>query len=182
MIGIADVVYFPDDQVICELGPRTDHLLSFFEMDGSPSTRFQKKNQDMSLGKSEKGEFEHFMLKEIFEQPELIRSFVAFYFKGDGCSILDKFTPLSDVKRIHLSACGTAWHAGLVIRNIIEAQNRIPCDVELASEFRYRDPLLFSDELGLFISQSGETADTLAAQHLCKQNNLKTVAIVNTEG
>ena len=81
-----------------------------------------------------------------------------------------------------VNACGTANYAGLVIKDYIENFNRIPCQVDLASEFRYRNPLILKDDIGLFVSQSGETADTLAAQNLCKQSGIKTLSIVNVEG
>ena len=83
---------------------------------------------------------------------------------------------------IHITACGTAFYAGIVIKDFIEKENRISCKLEVASEFRYRNPVLSKDELALFISQSGETADTLAAQQLCKDYGVKTLSIVNTEG
>src|SRR5690606_21516971 len=83
---------------------------------------------------------------------------------------------------IHIVACGTAWHAGLVIKNYIERIAKIRVNCELASEFRYRNPILNDSEIGLFISQSGETADTLASQELCIGRGLKTYSIVNVEG
>jgi len=128
-----------------------------------------------------KGTFEHFMLKEIHEQPMLIRALANYYLEGEGRQKLEALKSLK-AKRFHIVACGTAYHAGLLIRNFIEKYNRVSVVVELASEFRYRYPLLHKDEVGLFISQSGETADTLAAQELCRAEGLKTISIVNVEG
>ncbi len=180
LIGLAETIYFPEDEVLCRLDIKTDPLIQFFELDGTPSKRYVIKEQEMSLDVAEKGEFEHYMLKEIHEQPELIRSLTQYY---SNLGKID-FKHLQGIspKLIHIIACGTAWHAGLVIKNFIEKFNRIPCNVEQASEFRYRDPLLREGELGLFISQSGETADTLAAQELCQQAGLSTMSIVNVEG
>jgi glucosamine--fructose-6-phosphate aminotransferase (isomerizing) len=181
LAGMVSKIYFPEDEVMCILTPDEKSLITFFELDGTPSNRVMVKENDLPVTVAEKGEYEHFMLKEIFEQPSLIRSFAHYYTTGAGNADLKKALRYSP-KRIHISACGTAWHAGLVIRGFFEKINKIPCNVELASEFRYRDPLLSSDELGLFISQSGETADTLAAQALCKKNSLETLSIVNVEG
>lgn len=180
LVGMADTIYFPEDEVICVLDIKTEPLIQFFELNGVKSKRFEMKEQEMSLELSEKGEFEHYMLKEIHEQPDLIRSFAQYYSNLKGIS----FNSLKGIepKLIHIVACGTAWHAGLSIKNFIEKYNRIPCNVEQASEFRYRNPLLLEGELGLFISQSGETADTLAAQQLCIEAGLKTISIVNVEG
>lgn len=181
LVGFADEVYFPEDEVFVQVNANDNKEIHFFEKDGSTSSRYMKKSQDMDLEVSEKGQYDHFMLKEIHEQPELIKSFMNYYFFGDGKSILDQIATL-DAKRIHISACGTAWHAGLVVKNFIEKFIRITCTVDLASEFRYRDPLIFPSDIGLFISQSGETADTLAAQELCKEQGLPCLSLVNVEG
>ena len=181
LVGTADDIIFPEDDVLCSLSVEHEGLIKFYEMDKSESKRYKLKKQEMSLEISDKGDYEHFMLKEIYEQPHLIRALSQYYTLGPGKELLASIINESP-KRIHIIACGTAWHAGLVIKNFIEKIARISCVVELASEFRYRDPILFTDEVGLFISQSGETADTLAAQALCKENGLKTFAIVNVEG
>ena len=130
---------------------------------------------------SEKGDYDHFMHKEIHEQPELIRSLTHYYFAGEGVPALEKAIEKKP-ENIHMVACGTAFYAGLVIKDHVEKLNRIRCHAELGSEFRYKNPVLESNDLGLFISQSGETADTLAAQSLCKTNGLSTMSIVNVEG
>ncbi|EQC43566.1 glutamine--fructose-6-phosphate transaminase (isomerizing) [Bacteriovorax sp. Seq25_V] len=181
LAGIANKLYFPEDEVLCHLSVGNQNLLNFYELNGEKSKRYLSKTQSMDHDPASKGDFEHFMLKEIYEQPELIRSLTQFYFQGEGKESLEAATKLPR-KSFHITACGTAYYAGLVIRDFFEKINRIPCHPELASEFRYRDPLLNEDELAVFISQSGETADTLAAQGLCKENKLKTLSIVNVEG
>lgn len=181
LVGYADELYFPDDEVFVFLNQKDAKKIEFFAKDGEPSTLFLKQTQSMDLEVSDKGAFDHYMIKEIHEQPDLINAFMNYYFHGSGKAILDKISEL-DAKRIHIAACGTAWHAGLVIKDFIEKYIRITCTVDLASEFRYRDPLIFPSDIGLFISQSGETADTLAAQELCKEAGLPCVSIINTEG
>src|SRR5690606_35811607 len=121
------------------------------------------------------------MVKEIFEQPGLIRKFIEYYSSEKGREDLVK-TALFRPSFVHISGCGTAAHAGYFIREIIEQELRIPAMVELASEFRYRNPILHDDQMALFISQSGETADTLGALELCKKNGLKTMGIINIDG
>lgn len=184
LAGMVDKLYFPEDNVLCHLSASNKNLLNFYELDGTPSNRYMSKKQMLDASVSEKGDFEHFMLKEIHEQPELIRSLTQYYFDGEGFESLEKLskTKIDGSTKVHISACGTAYYAGLVIRDYLEKFNRINCQPELASEFRYRDPILNPNDIGLFISQSGETADTLAAQALCKENKIKTVSIVNTEG
>lgn len=181
LAGMVDKIYFPEDKVLCHLSVGNTNLLNFYELDKEKSKRYLSKKQDMVHDPADKGEFEHFMLKEIHEQPELIRSLTQFYFQGEGRDSLEKARQM-DFSKVHITACGTAYYAGLVVRDYLEKFNKISCSPELASEFRYREPLIKSNELGLFISQSGETADTLAAQALCKEAGLKTLSLVNVEG
>jgi glucosamine--fructose-6-phosphate aminotransferase (isomerizing) len=182
LAGIVHKLYFPEDEVIVHLSGANKNLVNFYELkDLKKTTRYLSKKQDMSVEVSEKGEYEHFMLKEIHEQPGLIRNLTQYYFVGEGREALEKVA-LYKPDRIYLSACGTAAYAGLVIRDFLEGINRIPATVELASEFRYRDPILKSGDVGIFVSQSGETADTLAAQSLCKKAGVKTLSIVNVDG
>jgi glucosamine--fructose-6-phosphate aminotransferase (isomerizing) len=183
LIGVCDRIYFPENEVLCHLSPGNKELLAFYELDGKPSKRFESKKQEATLDSVEKGGHEHYMLKEIHEQPGLIRSLCQYYFKGDGSQALEEVAQ-NKVSRFHIIACGTAYYAGLVVRDFMEAITSIPCTMELGSEFRYRQPILgqSSDEVALFISQSGETADTLASQELCSQRKIKTMSLVNVEG
>lgn len=181
LVGAADTIYFPEDNVICQLSSSRDHLISFWELDGKSSKRFTSKKQDKDIQISDKGKHEHFMMKEIYEQPDLIRGLANYYILGSGKAQLFKASA-NHPAHIYFNACGTAWHAGLLIRDYIEKENRIKCTVELANEFRYRSPIFVENDLAVFISQSGESADTLAALELCKENKVKTLSIINVEG
>lgn len=181
LVGFADKLYFPQDKVLCHLSGGNKNLINFYELNGEKSTRYASKKQEMSLESTDKGGFEHFMLKEIYEQPGLIRALTQYYFEGEGAATLEQVSKLSP-NRFLISACGTAFYAGLVVKDFIERLNKVPCQVDLASEFRYRNPLIMKNDVGVFVSQSGETADTLAAQSLCKESGIKTLSIVNVEG
>lgn len=142
---------------------------------------------DMDIGEIEKGGFDHFMLKEIFEQPraieDTIRGRISIENKeitlGGLYNVMDK---LINAKRIIIIGCGTSWHAGLVGEYLIEDLARIPVEVEYASEFRYRNPVIYPDDIFITISQSGETADTLAAIKLAKQYGATVIGICNVVG
>jgi glucosamine--fructose-6-phosphate aminotransferase (isomerizing) len=137
---------------------------------------------------AEKGGFKHFMLKEIYEQPRAVRDTVQGRISLDsGRVFLDEMKNIteSDFKRftsIKIAACGTSWHAGLAGKYMIEQLARIPVDIDYASEFRYRDPVIDEDSLLLVISQSGETADTIAALREAKERSAKVLAICNVQG
>jgi glucosamine--fructose-6-phosphate aminotransferase (isomerizing) len=142
---------------------------------------------DWDLGAIEKKGFAHFMLKEIYEQPETIRNaFRGRIVPGMGKVRLDGLQlsqdELNNIKRIIFIACGTSWHAGLIGEYLIEEYARIPVEVEYASEFRYRKPILNPGDLVFVISQSGETADTLAALHEAKARGVKVLGITNVVG
>ena len=147
-----------------------------------------KKTQSIEwdAASSEKNGYEDFMLKEIHEQPTAIRETIGAKFSENSKCEFDElnFTKeyLSSLNKIHIVACGTAMHAGLAGKNIIEKLCRIPTEVDIASEFRYRDPLIDDKTLCIFISQSGETADTIAALKLSKQKGAKTLAMSNVIG
>lgn len=182
LIGFAPRIYFPQDAVICEsVVTTTDVTVNFYELDLSPSNRYKFQGNSMTMDATTKGPYEHFMLKEIHEQPALVDKLAAYYIKNEGRKILDELKNLK-TGGWHLTACGTAWHAGLVIKNYFEQINRQRASVDIASEFRYKNPILHKDEIGLFISQSGETADTLACQELCKEQGIPSYSIVNVEG
>jgi len=137
------------------------------------------------LEAAEKGGYAHFMIKEINEEPDAVVKTLRPRIKN---GMPDFGVPqlsderLSKFKKIHVIACGTAMHAGLIGKNAAESLARVPVDVEIASEFRYKDPILSSDDLAIIISQSGETADTLAALRLCKEHGVFTLGIVNVAG
>lgn len=134
---------------------------------------------------AEKGGYPHFMLKEIHEQPTALCSTIGPHVDNGlpqlGVDALDDLA-LQKIRNIHIVACGTAMHAGMVGKTAIERLARVPVNVDIASEFRYRDPLLTSDDLVIIISQSGETLDTLAALKLAKERGAKTLAVVNVVG
>ena len=134
------------------------------------------------LSAAEKGGYEHCLIKEIFEQPKAVRDTVLPRLK-DGLPVLDSDglsdALLREVKSIHITACGSALHAGLVGKTVIERLARVPVIPHIASEFRYEDPIIGPGDLCLVISQSGETADTLAAMREAKRKGARTVAIVN---
>ena len=132
------------------------------------------KKVDIDLGQIEKGGYPHFMLKEIFEQPECLTNCMRGRINVEGnhvtlSALIDYRRQLLEAKRIVIVACGTSWHAGLIGKQTIETLCRIPVEVEYASEFRYRNPVVGKDDVVIAISQSGETADTLAAVQLAKE-------------
>ncbi len=138
-----------------------------------------------SVDAAERGGYKHFMLKEIFEQPRAIRDTLNPRLRDgrihlEEAGLTDEY--LAQVKRVVLIACGTASHASLVGRAAIEQLARVPVEWDVASEFRYRDPILSPDDLLVVVSQSGETADTLAALRLAKENGCKVLAITNVVG
>ena len=145
------------------------------------------KKLNIDIASIEKGGYDHFMLKEIFEQPQSIKD----TFRGRVSSDLDNIVlgglhsvmdKLVDAKRIIIVGCGTSWHAGLVGEYLIEEYARIPVEVEYGSEFRYRNPILYEDDIVIAISQSGETADTLAAIRMAKERNVTVLGICNVVG
>ncbi len=138
-----------------------------------------------SVEAAEKGGFPHFMLKEIFEQPHAVCDTVSPRIK-DGKIDLSELSmsdeALAAIERIHIVACGSAAHVGVVIKYLLEQNARIPVEWDLASEFRYRSPILGEHDLAIIISQSGETADTLAALREAKRHGVQTLAVVNVVG
>ncbi len=142
---------------------------------------------DFSLEKIEKGGFEHFMLKEIFEQPEVMRDVMRGRVRLDEGRVIlggiaDHLDRLKQAKRIVICACGTSWHAALLGEYLIEEFARIPVEVDYASEFRYRNPIVGVDDVVIVISQSGETADTLAALRTAKEKGALVMGICNVVG
>ena len=144
------------------------------------------KNIEWDASAAEKDGFEDYMLKEIFEQPNSIRETIGSRLKlNESCSFDDLDLSkeyLQSINKIYIVACGTAMHAGLTGKNAIEKLCRIPVTVDIASEFRYRDPIIDDKTLCIYISQSGETADTIAALKLAKMKGAKTLAVSNVIG
>lgn len=145
----------------------------------------EMKTADWDMDAAEKGGYEHYMIKEIHEQPVSVKTTITPRI-ADGLPNLEEcgITPenLKELKNIYIVACGTAMHAGMVGKYVIEKLARTPVTVDIASEFRYREPLIGKGDLVVIISQSGETADSLAAMRLAKKLGAKTLAIVNAKG
>ena len=145
------------------------------------------KTVDLDLGQIEKGGYPHFMLKEIFEQPECLTNCMRGRVNIEAdhvtlSALIDYRRQMLNAKRVVIVACGTSWHAGLIGKQIIESLVRIPVEVEYASEFRYRNPVVSKDDVVIAISQSGETADTLAAVQLAKEKGAFIYGICNAIG
>ena len=178
-----DVVYLEDEQIV-ELVRGKE--ISIRTIENEVHTPYIHE-LEMHLETLEKGGYEHFMLKEIFEQPHSISDSMRGRYHMDSSSvslggIIDYEQKMVNAKRIIIVACGTSWHAGLVGEYLIEDLARIPVEVEYASEFRYRNPIIGEDDVVIAISQSGETADTLAALELAKAKGATIIGICNVVG
>ena len=174
--------YLLDDQEYAVV--YKDHI-DFYDNSLAPHSKAIK-NIEWDATAAEKNGYEDYMLKEIFEQPTAICETIGSRFKlGEKCSFDDiNITKeyLNKINRIYIVACGTAMHAGLVGKSAIEKLCKIPTEVDIASEFRYRDPIIDDKTLCIYISQSGETADTIAALKLAKAKGAKTLAVSNVIG
>ena len=163
----------------------TKDMINFYDMNLTPHNK-EVKNIEWDASAAEKDGYEDYMLKEIFEQPTAIRETIGSRLKlGENCSFDDieiSKEYLKSINKIFIVACGTAMHAGLMGKSIIEKLCRIPVEVDIASEFRYRNPIIDEKTLCIFVSQSGETADTLAALRLSKSYGARTLAISNVIG
>ena len=163
----------------------TNSTARFFDADLKELEK-ETKTIEWNASAAEKDGFDDFMLKEIYEQPSAIRETIGAKLNLDSTCEFDElnFTKdyLTNLNKIYIVACGTAMHAGLSGKNAIEKLCRIPVEVDIASEFRYRDPIIDEKTLCIFISQSGETADTIAALKLSKEKGAKTLAITNVIG
>ncbi|MFJ9429167.1 glutamine--fructose-6-phosphate transaminase (isomerizing) [Streptomyces sp. NPDC101490] len=155
------------------------------DFDGAPA-EVRAFHVDWDASAAEKGGYDHFMLKEIAEQPKAVADTLLGRIGSDGRLVLDEVripdSVLREADKIVIIACGTAFHAGLIAKYAIEHWTRIPCEVELASEFRYRDPILGQRTLVVAISQSGETMDTLMALRHAREQGAKVLAVCNTNG
>ncbi len=175
-------VYYVDNMQLCRLGKGT---AEFYNLDGE---RVEKSPVEITwdMKAAEKGGYEHFMLKEMHEQPSVIRDTLHSALDGNGKIDLSETgitaEELKKVRRIIAVGCGSAYHVGVAAQYVIEELAHIPVRVELASEYRYRTPLFQEGDLVLVISQSGETADSLAALRLAKNHGARTFAVVNVVG
>jgi len=170
------VVYLEDN----EMAVITPEGFSVKNFDGK---ELEKEVQELkwTVEQIEKGGFRHFMLKEIFEQPQAIENTLRGRI-GHEAVKLSVHLDLNDIARIIILACGTSWHSALIGKHIIERLSNIPVEVDYASEFRYRNPLVGSSDLAIVISQSGETADTLGALKVAQTKGAKTLGIINVVG
>jgi glucosamine--fructose-6-phosphate aminotransferase (isomerizing) len=177
------VVYLEDGNIaVMRLGEGLK-VVNIFNRELNPEIQ----TVDLNLGQIEKGGFPHFMLKEIFEQPECLRNCMRGRVNVDNdkitlSAIIDHKDVLLGAKRVIIVACGTSWHAGLIGKYLIENFCRIPVDVEYASEFRYSNPVVSDSDVVIAISQSGETADTLAAVDIAKKKGAFIYGICNVIG
>ena len=182
------VIYLDDEQIAC-IHPGED--IKIIDLNNH-SVDFDIKKVDLDISQLTKGGFPHFMLKEIYDQPECIRNCIRGRLFVDkdhpennkiNLSALTNFkSQLIRARHVIIVACGTSWHAGLIGKQLIEKMCRIRVEVEYASEFRYREPVIDKDDVIIAISQSGETADTLAAIQLAKENGALVFGIVNGVG
>ena len=174
-------IYLLEDGEIALL---TGSEVLFFDAFGAPS-RKDIFHVDWDVSAAEKGGFEHFMMKEIMEQPRALQETLRPRIKGGRIDLSELELGndwLKGLSAIHIVACGSAYHAGRLGKNLLEMSVRIPVTVEIASEFRYSDPILAPDQLVVLVSQSGETADTIAALREAKRQGVKTLAVVNVVG
>jgi glucosamine--fructose-6-phosphate aminotransferase (isomerizing) len=177
------VVYLDDGNIAVIRNDEGLKVVNIFNRELNPEIQ----TVDLNLGQIEKGGFPHFMLKEIFEQPECLKNCMRGRVNDDNSNItlsaiLDNKEKLLNAKRIIIVACGTSWHAGLIGKYLIENFCRIPVTVEYASEFRYSNPVVAENDVVIAISQSGETADTLAAIEIAKRNGAFVYGICNVVG
>lgn len=200
VVGLGDGEYFiaSDATPIAEFTSQVIYLndedIAILQKDGFTLKNVQNNpvslkisNLDMEIGALDKGDYEYFMLKEIHEQPKTIEE----TFRGrlrDDCSeivlggLMHIFPKIEEAERIIIVACGTSWHAALIAEYMLEEYAQVPVEVEYASEFRYRKPIINPKDVVLLISQSGETADTLAALHLAKAKGATVLGICNVVG
>ena len=174
-------VYFIENGEICEL---SEEGIQFYNEDLEPIHK-ETKTIEWDIEAAEKGGYEHFMLKEIYEQPKAVLDTISPRIKGDKI-VIDELNmteeEIKKLRRIYIVGCGSAYHVGVTGRYIIEKLTRIPVEVDIASEFRYRDPIIEPDSMTIIISQSGETAGSLAALRKAQELGSKVLGIVNVVG
>lgn len=165
-----------------EIVRATDSAFEILNLDLTPKV-YKAQNIEWDVQAAQKGGFKHFMLKEIFEQPSVLRSAIAGRADAErGAVILPELEGMAAPKRIRIVACGTSYNAGCWAQSLLEQWGGIPASVEIASEFRYRKPLFSEGELVILISQSGETADTLAALKVAREGGAATLGLCNVIG
>lgn len=174
-------VYYMDNQEVAAL--KKDSL-RFFSVDEEELAK-ESVNIDWDAEAAEKAGYEHFMLKEMYEQPKTVADTISPRLRGNEIVIEElnmTDEELKAIRKIHIVACGSAYHTGVTAKYVLEGLARIPVEVDVASEFRYRDPILEENSMVIIISQSGETADSLAALRESKQKGFKVLGIVNVVG
>lgn len=181
ILNYTKTVYYIGNEQVAELNKGS---VKFFNLD-QEEVEIEPKEVTWDAEAAEKNGYEHFMIKEIHEQPKAVKDTLKSVIKDGKIDLsevgIDKETA-EKLNNIIIVACGSAYHVGVVGQYVIESVSRIPVRVELASEFRYRDPIMNENDLVIVISQSGETADSLAALRLAKKMNIKTLGIVNVVG
>ncbi|MFV0470038.1 MAG: glutamine--fructose-6-phosphate transaminase (isomerizing) [Dysgonomonas sp.] len=177
------VIYLEDEEIVVLKRNDEPKIVTIANVEASPQIQELK----MNLSQLEKGGYPHFMLKEIFEQPQTLKNSMSGRINIEGTNvtlsgIIDYKDKFINARRILIIACGTSWHAGLIGEYLIEEYCRIPVEVEYASEFRYRNPVIYEDDIVIAISQSGETADSLAAIELAHKAGAFVYGVCNVVG
>ena len=167
--------YFLDDEQIAVI---SEDSISFYDINLN-KIDLPLKNIKFDIGVAEKNGYEDYMLKEIYEQPKAIRETIGSFLTENNPINLNIDIDFKEINKIFIIACGTAMHAGMATKYAFEHFCQIPTEIDMASEFRYRNPIINHKTLCIFISQSGETADTIAAIKLAKANSAKTIGIIN---
>ena len=167
--------YFLDDEQIAVI---SEDSISFYDINLN-KIDLPLKNIKFDIGVAEKNGYEDYMLKEIYEQPKAIRETIGSFLTNNNPINLNIDIDFKEINKIFIIACGTAMHAGMATKYAFEHFCQIPTEIDMASEFRYRNPIINHKTLCIFISQSGETADTIAAIKLAKANSAKTIGIIN---
>lgn len=175
-----NVYYMENEEIVC----LSKENIRFYNIDGE-SLQKEQVTIEWDIDAAEKGGYEHFMLKEIYEQPKAVRDTLSPRLKNKDVVIEElgmTDEEIRNIRKIVIVACGSAYHAGVTGKYVLEKMARIPVEVDLASEFRYRDPIYEDHTLAIIISQSGETADSLAALREAKSNGVSVLGIVNVVG
>lgn len=177
------VIYLDDEEIAIIKRDSEPKIVTVSNIEKTPEI----KELEMNLSELERGGYPHFMLKEIFEQPETLKNCMSGRINVEGTNvtlsgIIDYKDKFINARRIIIIACGTSWHAGLIGEYLFEEFCRIPVEVEYASEFRYRNPVIHSDDIVIAISQSGETADSLAAIELARKAGAFVYGVCNVVG